>query len=79
MTQLEFLIIPVATFKTKDSVGDITMLVNNAGIVTGKKFLECDDRLIEKTFQVNTISHFWVCRLILFYLLFNFKCFISIL
>ena len=52
------------TFKfltqVKNDVSDVTMLVNNAGIVTGKKFLECDDKLIEKTFQVNTVAHFWV-------------------
>jgi short-subunit dehydrogenase len=35
-------------------------LINNAGIVTGKKFLESSDTAIEKTFQVNTLAHFWV-------------------
>ena len=28
--------------------GDITLLINNAGIVGGKSFLELDDRMIEK-------------------------------
>ncbi len=41
-------------------MGDITILVNNAGIVTGKRFLESSDSAIEKTFQVNTLAHFWV-------------------
>lgn len=41
-------------------VGDVTMLVNNAGIVTGKSFLKCPDELMIKTMEVNTISHFWV-------------------
>ena len=36
------------------------IIVNNAGIVTGKKFLDSADNLIEKTFAVNTTSHFWV-------------------
>eukprot|EP01059_Diplonema_ambulator_P015233 TRINITY_DN2632_c0_g2_i6.p1 TRINITY_DN2632_c0_g2~~TRINITY_DN2632_c0_g2_i6.p1 ORF type:complete len:325 (+),score=129.42 TRINITY_DN2632_c0_g2_i6:42-977(+) len=43
-------------------VGGIDVLVNNAGIVTGKVFGEAEDRLMEKTVQVNTISHFWTCR-----------------
>lgn len=44
----------------KQQVGDVTILVNNAGIVSGKKFLETDDRLIQKTMEVNTMAHFWV-------------------
>ena len=41
-------------------IGDVTMLVNNAGIVTGKKILESPDQLMVKTMEVNSISHFWV-------------------
>lgn len=41
-------------------VGDVTMLVNNAGIVTGKKILDSPDQLMVKTMEVNSISHFWV-------------------
>ena len=44
----------------KENVGDVTILINNAGIVTGKKFLDCSDGMIQKTFEVNTIAHFWV-------------------
>ena len=39
---------------------DVTILVNNAGIVTGKKYLQCPDGLIEKSMDVNVMSHFWV-------------------
>jgi all-trans-retinol dehydrogenase (NAD+) len=39
----------------------VNILINNAGIVTGRKFLESSDTAIEKTFQVNTLAHFWVC------------------
>ena len=42
-------------------VGDVTILINNAGIVTGKKFSECSDELMVKTMEVNAIAHFWVC------------------
>jgi len=48
--------------QVKKDVGDVTILVNNAGIVTGKKFMECPDKLIEKTFLVNTIAHFWIVK-----------------
>ncbi|CAC5380581.1 unnamed protein product [Mytilus coruscus] len=48
--------------KTKEEVGDVDILVNNAGIVTGKKFLNCPDSMIQKTFEVNTLAHFWTCK-----------------
>ena len=46
--------------KVKKSIGDVQILVNNAGIVTGKKFLDSTDAEIERTFKVNTLAHFWV-------------------
>ena len=42
------------------NVGDVTILINNAGIVSGKKLLDTSDGLIQKTFEVNTLAHFWV-------------------
>jgi len=48
--------------KVKKEVGHVDILVNNAGIVTGKKFLQSPDDLIEKTFAVNTIAHFWTAK-----------------
>ncbi|XP_064652710.1 epidermal retinol dehydrogenase 2-like [Lineus longissimus] len=48
--------------KVKDDVGEVNILVNNAGIVTGKKFLQCPDSLIQKTFDVNTTAHFWTSK-----------------
>ena len=45
----------------KQEVGDVTVLINNAGIVTGKRFNDCPDDLVELTFKVNTLAHFWVC------------------
>lgn len=44
----------------KKDIGEVDILINNAGIVTGKKFLDCSDHMIQKTFEVNTIAHFWV-------------------
>jgi all-trans-retinol dehydrogenase (NAD+) len=46
--------------RIKNEFGSVDILVNNAGIVTGKKLLDSSDEAIEKTFQVNTFSHFWV-------------------
>lgn len=48
--------------QVKREVGDITILVNNAGIVTGKKFMDAPDSLIEKTMEVNTMAHFWTYK-----------------
>lgn len=42
--------------------GPVTMLINNAGIVSGKPTLENNEALIVKTFEVNTISHLWTIR-----------------
>ncbi|XP_033942958.1 epidermal retinol dehydrogenase 2-like [Pseudochaenichthys georgianus] len=48
--------------QVKREVGDVSILVNNAGIVTGKTFMEAPDSLIEKTMEVNTMSHFWTYK-----------------
>ena len=46
--------------QVKKDVGDVTILINNAGVVSGKKFMDLPDDKIELTFQVNSIAHFWV-------------------
>lgn len=43
-------------------VGPIDVLVNNAGIVTGKTLLQASDREVERTLQVNTLSLFRTTR-----------------
>ncbi|KJE96023.1 epidermal retinal dehydrogenase 2 [Capsaspora owczarzaki ATCC 30864] len=48
--------------RVKSEVGQVSILVNNAGIVTGRKLLDCPDPLIEKTFSVNTTAHFWTVK-----------------
>lgn len=42
--------------------GPIDVLVNNAGVVAGKPLLELSDADIERTFQTNTLAHFWTLR-----------------
>ena len=49
-----------AAERVKREVGDVSILINNAGVVTGKRFLECADEQILKTFDVNALAHFWV-------------------
>ncbi|XP_062986816.1 epidermal retinol dehydrogenase 2 [Elgaria multicarinata webbii] len=48
--------------QVKKEVGDVSILINNAGIVTGNRFLEAPDLLIEKTVEVNTMSNFWTVK-----------------
>ena len=58
-----------AANKVKEDVGDVAILVNNAGVVSGKKIWESSDKAIEKTFQVNTLAHFWVSLIECIYIL----------
>ncbi|XP_067392114.1 epidermal retinol dehydrogenase 2-like isoform X2 [Emydura macquarii macquarii] len=46
----------------KKEVGDVSVLINNAGMVTGKKFIDSPDSLVEKTMEVNTMAHFWTYK-----------------
>ncbi|MFN3410963.1 MAG: SDR family oxidoreductase [Exilispira sp.] len=43
----------------------IDILINNAGIVTGKSLLDSSFDEIEKTMFVNAVSHFWTIKKIL--------------
>lgn len=46
--------------KVRKEVGNIDLLINNAGVVSGRHLLECPDELIERTMMVNCHAHFWV-------------------
>jgi len=46
----------------KKQVGKVSILVNNAGVVTGKGLLECSDEQIQRTFDVNIMAHFWTVK-----------------
>ncbi|KAM6980263.1 retinol dehydrogenase 10-A-like [Aplochiton taeniatus] len=43
-------------------VGDVTILVNNAGVVAGRRLLECPDELLERTLLVNCHALFWMTK-----------------
>lgn len=47
----------------KRDVGtDVTVLVQNAGIVAGKPFLEGEDTYSQRTMEVNAMAHFWTIK-----------------
>eukprot|EP00051_Salpingoeca_urceolata_P031933 m.13608 g.13608 ORF g.13608 m.13608 type:complete len:325 (+) comp4600_c0_seq1:144-1118(+) len=49
--------------KVKSEVATpVSILINNAGIVTGKSILDCPDHLMELTMQVNTNANFWTAK-----------------
>lgn len=43
-------------------VGDVDIVVNNAGVVSGRPLLEIPDEKIELTFKVNTLALYWVTK-----------------
>lgn len=45
--------------KVKNEVGDVSILVNNAGILPCRPLKDHSPELIEKIFQVNVFAHFW--------------------
>merc|ERR1712130_836019 len=51
-----------AAKETKEEVGPVTILVNNAGIVSGNTVLDTPDVKIIKTFEVNVFAHFWTIK-----------------
>ena len=44
----------------REQVGDVTLLINNAGVVCGDTVLEGSEENIEKTFETNTMGQIWV-------------------
>jgi len=51
-----------AARKIETQRGPVDVLVQCAGVVSGKPFLELPDEQIERTFAVNTLSLFWGCK-----------------
>lgn len=48
--------------EVKKDVGEVDVLINNAGVVSGKPFMECSDDENRKTMEVNTLAHFWMVK-----------------
>ncbi|XP_054248255.1 estradiol 17-beta-dehydrogenase 11-like [Indicator indicator] len=51
-----------AAEKVKKQIGDVSILVNNAGVVTTADLLSTQDHQIQKTFEVNILAHMWTTR-----------------
>eukprot|EP00658_Telonema_sp_P-2_P026362 TRINITY_DN20634_c0_g1_i1.p1 TRINITY_DN20634_c0_g1~~TRINITY_DN20634_c0_g1_i1.p1 ORF type:complete len:309 (-),score=68.17 TRINITY_DN20634_c0_g1_i1:270-1196(-) len=68
LTQVVDVSDPLAVYAAAAAAADwarpshISILVNNAGIVAGKGFMETSDQGILKTFQVNALAHVWCCK-----------------
>lgn len=45
-----------------EECGPVDVLINNAGIVTGKRILDASDEEILQTFAVNALAPFWTIR-----------------
>ncbi|EHH53822.1 estradiol 17-beta-dehydrogenase 11 [Macaca nemestrina] len=48
--------------KVKAEIGDVSILVNNAGVVYTSDLFATQDAQIEKTFEVNILAHFWTTK-----------------
>ena len=48
--------------RVREEVGPVNILVNNAGYVSGKRFLDCTDEQVQRTVEVNTLAHFWTVK-----------------
>ncbi len=46
----------------RDVKADVTVLVQNAGIVSGKPFLDGEDAYSLRTMEVNAMAHFWTIK-----------------
>nr|XP_060635246.1 estradiol 17-beta-dehydrogenase 11-like [Anolis sagrei ordinatus] len=48
--------------KVKEEIGDVSILMNNAGVVSPIDVMSTDDRDIQKTFEVNILAHYWTTK-----------------
>ncbi|KYN07570.1 Short-chain dehydrogenase/reductase family 16C member 6 [Cyphomyrmex costatus] len=48
--------------KVKNEVGDVTILINNAGIGTVKSFLDHSPNEITRIIDVNVMAHYWTLK-----------------
>lgn len=55
--------------KVRSDLGQVTILVANAGFVSGRSLLNESDTDIERTFSVNSLSPIWLIKAFLPYML----------
>jgi len=49
-------------YRLAATTGPIDLLINNAGVVSGKTLLETPDEKVVQTFAVNTLALFWTAK-----------------
>lgn len=49
-----------AANKVKQEVGDVSILINNAGVFSGQPLIHLPSHIIRRCFEVNSMAHFWV-------------------
>jgi all-trans-retinol dehydrogenase (NAD+) len=54
--------VSAAAAETLAQVGAVDVLINNAGVISGKPLLDTSDAAIERTFAVNVLALYWVTR-----------------
>lgn len=57
--------------KVKEEVGEVSILVNNAGIMPCHPLLQHNPQEIRKIYEINVFAHFWVS----FEQFLSFRCF----
>ncbi|XP_054248263.1 estradiol 17-beta-dehydrogenase 11-like [Indicator indicator] len=51
-----------AAEKVKKQIGDVSILVNNAGVITAADLLSTQDHQIQRMFEINIFAHMWTTR-----------------
>lgn len=51
-----------AVAEAAQATGPVDLLINNAGVVSGRSLLDTSDEQIERTFAVNTLAAFWTTK-----------------
>lgn len=54
-----------AAKQLKEEFGGVDILINNAGIVCCKPLWDLPEKVIENTYNVNILSHYWVMIILL--------------
>lgn len=54
--------------KIKEEVGDVTILINNAGIMPCLTLMNHTPEQIKRIFDINVLAHFWVIYFTLFFI-----------
>lgn len=46
--------------QVEQEVGKPTVVINNAGVIASKPFLDLTEKEVRNVLEINTLSHFWV-------------------